>query len=89
MRTALTKVPYGSLNSAASTCDALGTMSRRPRASQRTVWEALLYTFSVALILIRLKPGAAKGRRHRRDGTIRRRRLNVPSEPRSVWFDLA
>ncbi|GBP36256.1 Centrin-2 [Eumeta japonica] len=41
MRTALTKVPCGSLDAVASTCDAPGTMSRRPRASRRTVWEAL------------------------------------------------
>ncbi|GBP20780.1 hypothetical protein EVAR_14506_1 [Eumeta japonica] len=41
MRTALPKVPCGSLDSVASTCDAPGTMTRRPRTSRRTVWEAL------------------------------------------------
>ncbi|GBP04137.1 hypothetical protein EVAR_74861_1 [Eumeta japonica] len=39
MRTGLTKVPCGSLDSVA--CDAPETMSQRPRASRRTVWEAL------------------------------------------------
>ncbi|GBP43133.1 hypothetical protein EVAR_40573_1 [Eumeta japonica] len=43
MRTALTKVPCGSLDSVASTCDAPETMWRRLGAPQRTVWEVLLY----------------------------------------------
>ncbi|GBP37955.1 hypothetical protein EVAR_84942_1 [Eumeta japonica] len=54
MRTALTKVPYGSLNSVASTCDAPWTMSRRPRTSRRKVWEAVVYT-------IDLNAGTANG----------------------------
>ncbi|GBP15124.1 hypothetical protein EVAR_11425_1 [Eumeta japonica] len=49
MRTALTKVSCGSLDSVASKCDAPGTMSRRPGASRRTVREALIYAVATAL----------------------------------------
>ncbi|GBP08091.1 hypothetical protein EVAR_2895_1 [Eumeta japonica] len=52
MRTALTKVPCGSLDLVVLTCDAPGTMSRRPRASRCTVWEALMLRKLIALSVV-------------------------------------
>ncbi|GBP44664.1 hypothetical protein EVAR_44192_1 [Eumeta japonica] len=55
MRTALTKVSCGTLDSVASTCDAPGTMSRRPNAQFGKPWTTFCPLLHPLSLVIRIE----------------------------------